>query len=83
MSISTLRPVPRGRATDPTRTRAGALRTDEPRNIALVANGKPNSMELLDALASRLSSRIDVREAQEKFSIVDSTTVDYASTILG
>ena len=64
MSISTLRPVPRPRATDPSRTRADALRADEPRNVALVANGKPNSMELLDALAARLTSRVDVREVR-------------------
>ena len=64
MTISTLRPVPRPRATDPTRARAGALRANEPHNVALVANGKPNSMELLDALASRLASRIDVREVR-------------------
>ena len=64
MSVSTLRPVPRSRVTDPTRARAGALPTGEPRNIALVANGKPNSMELLDALAARLASRLDVREVR-------------------
>ena len=64
MTISTLRPVPRPRDTDPTRVAASALRVDEPRNVALVANGKPNSMELLDALAARLSSRIDVREVR-------------------
>ena len=40
------------------------LRANEPHNVALVANGKPNSMELLDALASRLASRIDVREVR-------------------
>ena len=64
MTISTLRPVPRPRDTDPTRAAAPALRVNEPHNVALVANGKPNSMELLDALASRLASRIDVREVR-------------------
>ena len=64
MSISTLRPVPRPRATDPTHVVAPPLRAGEPHNVALVANGKPNSMELLDALAERLSSRIDVREVR-------------------
>ena len=44
--------------------RAAALRTGEPHNIALVANGKPNSTELLDALAARLAVRIDVREVR-------------------
>jgi len=33
-------------------------------NIALVANGKPNSMELLDALVVRLESRVEVREVR-------------------
>ena len=64
MSISTLRPVPRPRDTDPTRVAARALRVNEPHNVALVANGKPNSMELLDALAARLASRTDVREVR-------------------
>jgi hypothetical protein len=41
---------------------ARPLRPGEAHNIALVANGKPNSMELLDALVARLESRIDVRE---------------------
>ena len=62
MTISTLRPVPRPRAADPERSPARPLRRGDPHNIALVANGKPNSMELLDALATRLASRIDVRE---------------------
>ena len=64
MTISTLRPVPRPRDTDPTRVAARALRVNEPHNVALVANGKPNSMELLDSLAARLASRIDVREVR-------------------
>ena len=64
VTISTLRPVPLPRATDPVRTRARALHPHEPQNIALVANGKPNSTELLDALASRLATRIDVREVR-------------------
>lgn len=64
MTFSTLRPVPRARDTDPTRAAARALRVNEPHNVALVANGKPNSMELLDALATRLASRIDVREVR-------------------
>ena len=64
MTISTLRPVPRPRDTDPTRVAARALRVNEPHNVALVANGKPNSMELLDSLAARLASRVDVREVR-------------------
>jgi hypothetical protein len=64
VTISTLRPVPRPRDTDPTRAAARALRVNEPHNVALVANGKPNSMELLDALVARLASRIDVREVR-------------------
>jgi hypothetical protein len=64
VTISTLRPVPRRRDTDPTRAPARALPASEPHNVALVANGKPNSMELLDALASRLATRIDVREVR-------------------
>ena len=64
MTISTLRPVPRPRTADPTHVRAGALRPDGSYNVALVANGKPNSMELLDALASRLVARVDVREVR-------------------
>ena len=62
MSISTARPVPLPRASDPTHVTASPLRVGEAHNVALVANGKPNSMELLDALAERLASRIDVRE---------------------
>ena len=64
MTISTLRPVPRPRDSDPTHVRAGALRADESYNVALVANGKPNSMELLDARASHLAARVDVREVR-------------------
>jgi hypothetical protein len=64
VTISTLRPVPRPRASDPTHVRAAALRADGSYNVALVANGKPNSMELLDALASRLAERVDVREVR-------------------
>jgi len=64
VSISTLRPVPLPRTADRTRSRAPALRANEPHNVALVANGKPNSMELLDALAARLASRVDVREVR-------------------
>lgn len=63
MAIATLRPVPHSRSTDPTRTLAPALAAG-PHNVALVANGKPNSMELLDALASRLARRIDIREVR-------------------
>jgi len=59
-----MRPVPRPRASDPTRSMARPLRAGEAANVALVANGKPNSMELLDALAARLSSRIGVREVR-------------------
>lgn len=64
MSISTLRPVPLPRASDPTHVAANPLRAGDAHNVALVANGKPNSMELLDALAERLASRIDVREVR-------------------
>lgn len=63
MAIATLRPVPHMRTTDPSRVLAGAL-DGGPHNIALVANGKPNSMELLDALATRLATRIEVREVR-------------------
>ena len=63
MAIATLRPVPHRRTTDPSRVLAAALDRG-PHNIALVANGKPNSMELLDALATRLAARIDVREVR-------------------
>ena len=63
MAIATLRPVPHGRTTDHARVLANALGAG-PHNIALVANGKPNSMELLDALATRLSARLDVREVR-------------------
>lgn len=55
--------MPQARTTDPTRALANALGAG-PHNIALVANGKPNSMELLDALAARLSARIDVGEVR-------------------
>jgi hypothetical protein len=41
---------------------APALPRDRSHNVALVANGKPNSMELLDALAERLAHRIDIAE---------------------
>jgi hypothetical protein len=37
---------------------------NRPHNVALVANGKPNSMELLDALVVRLAERVDVREVR-------------------
>jgi len=64
VSISTLRPVPRRRATDPRRSIARPLPAGGAFNVALVANGKPNSIELLDALALRLASRIDVRDVR-------------------
>jgi hypothetical protein len=44
----------------PARAAAPALAPDRPFNLALVANGKPNSMELLDLLAERLTSRLPV-----------------------
>ena len=62
MAVATLRPVPRPRTGDPSRVLAPALSRDRAHNIALVANGKPNSMELLDALVARMANRIEIAE---------------------
>ena len=37
---------------------------DQPIRLALLANGKPNSVELLDALARRLGERVPVGEVR-------------------
>jgi hypothetical protein len=64
VAVATLRPVPRARSIDPGRAVADALGPGGPHRIALVANGKPNSMELLDALVARLATRLDVGEVR-------------------
>ena len=64
MAVATLRPVPAARAIDPARALAPALSRAGAHNVALVANGKPNSMALLDALAARLARQIDVAEVR-------------------
>ena len=65
MSIEVLRPaaslVP-GLPSAPVVPIAPPLPRDRSFNLALVANGKPNSAELLDALARRLQARLPVAE---------------------
>ena len=54
--------MPRTRAIDASRALAPALPRGRAHNVALVANGKPNSMELLDALVARMANRIEIAE---------------------
>jgi len=37
---------------------------DEPLNVALLANGKPNSVELLDAMARHLGEHLPIAEVR-------------------
>jgi hypothetical protein len=53
--------VPAGRASEgPPNRVAGNVTGAEPLKVALVANGKPNSAELLDVLARRVGERLAV-----------------------
>ena len=63
--VTMMRPVPaddRLRAVG--REAAAPFDRTEPMRLALVANGKPNSVELLDALADELARRVDVAEVR-------------------
>lgn len=64
-AVRVLRPVPAPeRLAAPPRTMAPAPPAGEPLRLALVANGKPNSSELLDAIAEAIAARgqpIEVR----------------------
>lgn len=63
--VTMMRPVPaddRLRAAG--REAAAPFDRTEPMRLALVANGKPNSVELLDALADELARHLDVAEVR-------------------
>ena len=65
--ITCLRPVavsPYGDITRAVPRFAPALDRARPINLALVANGKPNSGELLDLLAERLGGRVPIAEVR-------------------
>lgn len=56
--LQVLRPVPdAARLIAPTRAMAPAHDPGAPLRLALVANGKPNSVELLDELAAQLRTQ--------------------------
>ena len=52
--------VPGWRAGDQPATTAPNVSATAPVKVALVANGKPNSVELLDRLAHRVGERLEV-----------------------
>lgn len=43
---------------------APPIAKDEPLNLALLANGKPNSVELLDAMARHLGESLPIAEVR-------------------
>jgi hypothetical protein len=59
MTLRVLRPVhDPARLTAPLRAAAPAWTPASPLRLALVANGKPNSVELLDALAGEIAGAL-------------------------
>jgi hypothetical protein len=59
MTVRVLRPVPEpSRLHAPRRAAAPAWSPSTPLRLALVANGKPNSAELLDALAVEIRRQL-------------------------
>ena len=63
--VTVLRPVPApSRLCAPARSMAPAFDIAGPMRLALIANGKPNSVELLDALAAEISARVTSLEVR-------------------
>jgi hypothetical protein len=77
--------VPAWRAGAQPTTVAANVTGTEPLRMALVANGKPNSVELLDALARHVGERLPVAEVRtwRKPSVSVPPTPEQLDEILG